>query len=133
VIFDSTVVLSSKLLQGIIGANPGNEFNISGVAFEASLTSYRIFGCTGTVPDDSECLTKLYITLLLKTAQVIVDALLRGQKDGQDILTMSLGGADGWTEGSASVVASRIASTGRIVTIAAGEVALCVCIYYFSL
>lgn len=52
---------------------------------------------------------------------VIVDALMRGQKEGQHILTMSLGGADGWTEGTASVVASRIGSTGRIVSIAAGE------------
>ncbi|KAI0088133.1 subtilisin-like protease [Irpex rosettiformis] len=91
-------------VAGIIGANPGNAFNISGVAFNASLTSYRIFGCNGSVTDD-----------------VIVDALMRGQKEGQHILTMSLGGADGWTEGTASVVASRIGSTGRIITIAAGN------------
>ena len=38
-----------------------------------------------------------------------------------DILTLSLGGADGWTEGTASVVASRIAETGVVVTIAAGN------------
>ena len=52
---------------------------------------------------------------------VLVDALLRGVKDGNDILTLSLGGPDGWTEGTASVVASRIASSGKIVTIAAGN------------
>lgn len=52
---------------------------------------------------------------------MIIDALLLGVKDGQDILTLSLGGADGWTEGSATVVASRIAATGKIVTIAAGN------------
>ena len=51
---------------------------------------------------------------------VIIAALLRGVSDGNDILTLSLGGTDGWTEGSASVVASRIAATGKIVTIAAG-------------
>lgn len=33
---------------------------------------------------------------------------------------MSLGGSDGWTESSASVVSSRISDTGKIVTIAAG-------------
>lgn len=38
-----------------------------------------------------------------------------------DVLTLSLGGVDGWTEGSASVVASRIAAQGRVVTIAAGN------------
>ncbi|PFH53699.1 hypothetical protein AMATHDRAFT_187018 [Amanita thiersii Skay4041] len=91
-------------VAGIIGANPGNEFNISGVAYEASLSSYRVFGCTGFVTDD-----------------ILVDALLRGVQDGQDILTLSLGGADGWTESSSAVVASRIAATGKVVTIAAGN------------
>ncbi|KAI0684940.1 subtilisin-like protease [Cytidiella melzeri] len=91
-------------VAGILGANPGNEFNISGVAYGASITSYRIFGCTGDVTDD-----------------IIVEALMRGVQEGQDILTMSLGGADGWTESSATVVSSRIASTGKIVTIAAGN------------
>ena len=52
---------------------------------------------------------------------VIVEALLRGVADGQDILTLSLGGPDGWTESSSSVVASRIAASGKVVTIAAGN------------
>lgn len=34
---------------------------------------------------------------------------------------MSLGGSDGWTESSASVVSSRISDSGKIVTIAAGN------------
>ncbi|KAJ7045857.1 subtilisin-like protease [Mycena alexandri] len=91
-------------VAGIIGANPGNEFNISGVAYDASLYSYRIFGCTGSVTDD-----------------VIVDGLLMGVQAGMDILTMSLGGSDGWTEGTGSVVSSRIAASGKVVTIAAGN------------
>ncbi len=57
---------------------------------------------------------------LISIVPVIVEALLRGVSDGQDILTMSLGGADGWTESTSSVLSSRIASTGKIVTIAAG-------------
>lgn len=56
-----------------------------------------------------------------RTQTVLVDALIRGFQDGADILTLSLGGADGWTESSSSVVASAIARTGRIVTIAAGN------------
>ncbi|KAI0823378.1 subtilisin-like protease [Trametes gibbosa] len=91
-------------VAGIIGANPGNPFNISGVAFKASINAYRIFGCTGDVSDD-----------------IIIEALLRGVNDDNDILTMSLGGADGWTESSSAVVSSRIAATGKIVTIAAGN------------
>ena len=56
-----------------------------------------------------------------KNSLVIVEALLRGVQEGQDILTMSLGGADGWTESTSSVLSSRIAATGKIVTIAAGQ------------
>jgi len=38
-----------------------------------------------------------------------------------DILTLSIGGADGWTEGTSAVVASKIAASGKIVTIGAGN------------
>jgi hypothetical protein len=38
-----------------------------------------------------------------------------------DILTLSLGGANGWTESASEVVASKIAARGVIVTIAAGN------------
>jgi len=39
-------------VAGIIGADPNNPFNISGVAFSASLSAYRVFGCEGSVTDD---------------------------------------------------------------------------------
>ncbi|KAH9929600.1 subtilisin-like protease [Epithele typhae] len=91
-------------VAGIIGADPGNPFNISGVAYQASINSYRVFGCEGSVTDD-----------------ILVEALLLGVQDGNDILTMSLGGADGWTESSSAVVSSRISQMGKIVTIAAGN------------
>lgn len=63
-----------------------------------------MFGCSGSVPDD-----------------ILIDALLRSYKDGNDVITLSLGGADGWTEAVSGVVASKIADQGRIVTIAAGN------------
>lgn len=44
-----------------------------------------------------------------------------GFNDGQDILTLSLGGADGWTESISAVVASRLSARGKVVTIAAGN------------
>lgn len=52
---------------------------------------------------------------------VILEALLLAVEDGQDILTLSLGEVDGWTESSSSVVASRIAASGKVVTVAAGN------------
>ncbi|KAG9086315.1 hypothetical protein FS749_003726 [Ceratobasidium sp. UAMH 11750] len=91
-------------VAGIIGANPNNPYNISGVAYESSINAYRVFGCKGSVPDD-----------------ILIDSLLRAYKDGNDVITLSLGGADGWTEAVSGVVASRIADSGRVVTIAAGN------------
>jgi len=38
-----------------------------------------------------------------------------------DILALSLGGPDGWSKGIGSVVVSRLARAGKIVTIAAGN------------
>ncbi|KAJ8509440.1 hypothetical protein ONZ45_g8388 [Pleurotus djamor] len=89
---------------GIIGANPGNPFGIQGVAYQASLASYRVFGCNGSTSDE-----------------LIIDALIRAYNDGMDVITLSLGGVDGWTTGVGSVVASRIAQHGRVVTVAAGN------------
>lgn len=47
--------------------------------------------------------------------------MTRAYNDGNDVITMSLGGADGWTEAVSGVVASCIADQGRIVTVAAGN------------
>ncbi|KAG9102642.1 hypothetical protein FRC06_001557 [Ceratobasidium sp. 370] len=91
-------------VAGIIGANPNNPYNISGVAYESSINAYRVFGCKGSVPDD-----------------ILLEAMMRAYNDGNDIITMSLGGPEGWTEGVTAVVASRIADQGKIVTIAAGN------------
>ena len=91
-------------VAGIIGANPGNAYKILGIAPSASILAYRIFGCKGTVTDN-----------------LIIKALLRSIDDQADIATLSLGSVDGWTSSSAAVVASRIASTGKVVTIAAGN------------
>jgi subtilisin family serine protease len=38
-------------VAGIIAAQPGNIYNITGVAYKASLYAYRVLGCTGSVQD----------------------------------------------------------------------------------
>ncbi|TFK18826.1 peptidase [Coprinopsis marcescibilis] len=91
-------------VAGIIAASGDNKWNVTGVAPDASLFAYRVFGCYGYVTD---------IT--------IIEALLRAVKDGVDIINLSLGGRDGWTRSSASVVSSRIAANGTVVVIAAGN------------
>ena len=91
-------------VAGIIGANPGNMYNVTGVAYEASLRSYRVFGCN-MLTDDA----------------IILDALLRAYDEGNDVITLSIGGYSGWSTSTAAVVASRIAKRGRVVTVAAGN------------
>ncbi|QRW07894.1 pyrolysin [Ceratobasidium sp. AG-Ba] len=90
-------------IAGIIGANP-NRFNFSGVAYEASINAYRVFGCTGTASDE-----------------IVVQALERAYADGNDIITLSLGRPQGWSISATTVVASRIADQGKVVTVAAGN------------
>ncbi|KAG7085344.1 hypothetical protein E1B28_002910 [Marasmius oreades] len=93
-------------VAGIIGANPGtNPFNISGVAYSASLSAYRVFGCHGGQTED----------------EVIIDAMLRAVEDGHDIITLSIGTAGEWPGSTSSVVAGRIAESGMVVTAAAGN------------
>ena len=84
-----------------------------------------MFGCTGSVTDDGKPFLIQYagagnLTSFVQPS-VLVDALLMGFKDGQDILSLSLGGADGWTESSSAVVASRLSALGKVITIAAGN------------
>ena len=83
---------------------PGNEFGVSGVAYESTLMAYRVLGCAGSTSD-----------------AVIIAALLRARDDGCDVITLSIGGAHGWSTGAGAVVASRIAAEGRVVTVAAGN------------
>lgn len=47
--------------------------------------------------------------------------MLMAFSDGQDILNLSLGSADGWTETTIAVIASRVADQGKVVTIAVGN------------
>ena len=91
-------------VAGIIGMQPGNEFGVSGVAYESTIMAYRTFGCSGGTSED-----------------VTIAALLRAYDDGCDVITLSLGDTDGWSTGAGAVVASRIAAEGRVVTVAAGN------------
>ncbi|KAK1226551.1 hypothetical protein PQX77_010479 [Marasmius sp. AFHP31] len=92
-------------VAGIIGASPGiAPFNLTGVAYDAELSAYKVAGCGSGVSEDAT-----------------VAGLVQADKDGNDVITLSLGGPSGWTGSAWSVVASRIAEKGRIVTVAAGN------------
>ena len=47
---------------------------------------------------------------------VVIDAILRGHKDGLDTLTLSFGSPNGFSGSAIALVASRIAKTGKVIT-----------------
>jgi subtilisin family serine protease len=91
-------------VAGIIGANPNNPYGFSGVAYEASINAYRIFGCTSATSE-----------------AIMIAALLRADKDGNDVINMSVTGNDAWGQSASALVASRIAGSGKIVVFSAGN------------
>ncbi|KAG9050740.1 hypothetical protein FS837_002684 [Tulasnella sp. UAMH 9824] len=90
-------------VTGIVAAD-SNPYGFTGVAPQADIGMYKIFGCTGSVSDE-----------------VIIEAMLRAHTDRHDIVSMSLGGSVGWSEDTVGAIASRIAATGVVFTVAAGN------------
>ena len=94
-------------VSGIIAADARNA-NASqpfvGVAPGVTIFMYRIFGCNGSSAND-----------------VIIDAMARAFADGVNIISMSLGNANGWSEEPEGVLASRLAEREVFMSIAAGN------------
>ncbi|KUI71994.1 Minor extracellular protease vpr [Cytospora mali] len=90
-------------VSGIVaGQSPDGRF--VGVAPEATIMSYKVFSTYDGTTED-----------------VLIEAFLLAYQDEVDIITCSVGGAGGWASDAWAVVASRIASQGVVVTIAAGN------------
>ncbi|EJD38967.1 subtilisin-like protein [Auricularia subglabra TFB-10046 SS5] len=91
-------------VTGIVGANPDNEYHVVGVAPEAKIFMYKVGGCHGGIGDD-----------------IITAAIIRATEEGADVISMSFGGADGWSDSAIAVVASRATERGVVVTASAGN------------
>lgn len=65
---------------------------------------FRVFGCKGPVQDD-----------------VLIKAFGMAYESGADLITASLGGSSGWSEGASAVVVSRIVALGVPCTFSAGN------------
>ncbi|OCF36719.1 peptidase [Kwoniella heveanensis BCC8398] len=98
-----TCYTHGSITAGIIGAND-NEYNVTGVAPEASLYQYRVFGCNGATTDD-----------------IVLQAMQRSYDEGADVINLSVGETSGWTESMLSVFASRLVSAGTIIAVSAGN------------
>ncbi|GAO15282.1 uncharacterized protein UV8b_04903 [Ustilaginoidea virens] len=90
-------------VAGIIAANDA-KLGFTGGAPGVTLGAYRVFGCTGSVSSD-----------------ILIAALNRAHADGANIITLSIGGPNGWAENAWAVAASRIVAKGVIITMSAGN------------
>ncbi|KAG0243461.1 hypothetical protein BGX31_010654 [Mortierella sp. GBA43] len=88
-------------VAGIIAAN---DTDFIGVAPQATLGAYRVFGCKGGTSND-----------------IIMKALLRAAADGMQIINLSLGGPGGWRQEREARLADSLARNGTIVVAAMGN------------
>ncbi|KAK7932068.1 hypothetical protein PG985_002780 [Apiospora marii] len=90
----------------VAGVLAGKSDWYTGVAPEATILSYKVFSEGGdrSVDDDT-----------------LVEAFLMAYEAGADIITASIGGTSGWSDGPWAVVASRLVDQGVVVTISAGN------------
>src|SRR5256714_7754084 len=87
------------------GTTYSNSFTVGpGVAPQASIYAYRVFGCSGSASD-----------------AVIVAALNRAMTDGVDVVNMSLGSVFGRADAPDSVASNTLAENGIVVVASAGN------------
>ncbi|CAD7067466.1 unnamed protein product [Tilletia caries] len=80
------------------------ELGFTGVVPQANVHMYRIFACGGGTSSD-----------------IIMAAMEKGFFDGVDVLSLSLGGPNGWVEDPSSAVASKIVALGTPVIVSHGN------------
>lgn len=89
----------------VAGILAGSVGGWKGVAPEAELHSYKVFG-----PSEST------------STSIIIEAFFQAYEDGMDIITASLGSASGYSDNNPlALVANRIAAEGVLVTVAGGN------------
>jgi subtilisin family serine protease len=88
----------------VAGIVAGKSKAMTGVAPEAELLAYKVFS---TIDGTDE--------------ETIIEAMLMAFDDGVDIITISIGGIDGWSDGPWALVANKIVEMGVLVTVSAGN------------
>ncbi|ORZ28730.1 peptidase S8/S53 domain-containing protein, partial [Lobosporangium transversale] len=98
-------------VAGIIGSSPLTSKTVPkppqpfvGVAPEATLGAYRVFGCDGSSGDD-----------------IILAAMELAFNDGMDIINLSLGGGSAYKNNPIAILGDRLAARGMALAAAAGN------------
>ncbi|PWN46113.1 subtilisin-like protein [Ceraceosorus guamensis] len=85
-------------------AQADKSFKFSGVAPDAQVGVYRVFGCQGGTASD-----------------IVIKALQLAHEDQADIITISIGAPAGWTDTPIARMINTISRKGRMVTVSAGN------------
>ncbi|KAI8377474.1 peptidase S8/S53 domain-containing protein [Radiomyces spectabilis] len=90
-------------VAGIIGAED-KKYNFTGVAPQATLGMWRVFGCTGSSTND-----------------LIIKALILAYEAGCNVINLSLGETNNWSNDPTALVTNRLVEKGVSVIAAAGN------------
>ncbi|TIC91197.1 Minor extracellular protease vpr [Colletotrichum higginsianum] len=88
----------------VAGIIAGNSSILTGVAPEATLYAYKVFGSVDGTDEDT-----------------LIEAFIAAYDAGVDIITSSIGGLSGFSDNAWAVVASRLVDQGVVITISAGN------------
>ncbi|QSB05793.1 S8 family serine peptidase [Natronoglycomyces albus] len=91
-------------VAGISAANASDSEGVNGVAPDAELGAYRVFGCSGST-----------------SAEVMLAAMERAYTDGMDVVNMSIGLAFSWPEYPTAVAANELVEHGVSVVASIGN------------
>jgi minor extracellular serine protease Vpr len=92
-------------VAGIVAAKAASANGVTGVAPDASILAYRVFGCNGSTGDD-----------------VIIAALERAYNDGARVLNMSLGDAfNNFASSPDAMASAALVANGVVVVASAGN------------
>ncbi|CAF0927881.1 unnamed protein product [Rotaria sp. Silwood1] len=97
-----------------------------GVAPQATIGSYRVFGCSGngttTGRDESISIGIIVFILCMHIVlDLITAAIYRAFEDKADIITMSIGSVGGYAEGSIGIAVQRVSEAGVYVISSMGN------------
>lgn len=91
-------------VAGIAAAKAASPTGVTGVAPDAELLAYRVFGCNGSTETD-----------------LVVAAMERALADGADVVNMSLGSALSWTNTLHALAAAELLETGVVLVASIGN------------
>ncbi|KAI8074712.1 peptidase S8/S53 domain-containing protein, partial [Gongronella butleri] len=90
-------------VAGIIAADD-KRYNFQGIAPDATIGMWRVFGCSSSTSSD-----------------LVIKAMISAFEAGCQIINLSLGGPNNWAQDASAIVANRIATQGVAVVVAAGN------------